>query len=75
MKHIDIKPFHIQEHFLSDKECDDLIDLAQFRFRPSKISTFSHQDNNVRNSYTCPLEECENELIINVENKIINLCQ
>jgi len=74
IKYIDIKPFKILDNFLSNDECDNIIKLAQNRFKKSQINTANHRtDNNIRSSYSAQFKIRENEFIMNIENKIINL--
>lgn len=74
IKHINIKPFTIIDSFLSNDECDKLLELSKDRFFKSKVDQINPQlDNNIRSSETCIFEMNENTLIENIENKIINL--
>lgn len=74
IKHIDIKPFRMLDNFLSNEECDNLIILSQNRFEKSQINTVNQQtNNNVRSSYSAQFAIRENEFILSIENKILNL--
>jgi prolyl 4-hydroxylase len=75
IKYINTKPYKIIENFLTEKECDDLINLSKNKYVRSRIGSNRNMlDDNVRTSKTVYYnKKNSNNLICDIEKKIINL--
>ena len=70
-----INPVHVVNKFLSNEECNQLIDNAENRFvNPFVATKYTYDQNkNLRSSKICFFSKSENEFINKIENKIASL--
>jgi hypothetical protein len=75
IRYINTKPYKIIENFLTEKECDDLINLSKNKYVRSRIGSNRNMlDDNIRTSKTVYYDKKNtNKLIFDIEKKIINL--
>ncbi|WDT86789.1 prolyl hydroxylase family protein [Alteromonas sp. 009811495] len=62
------------ENFLSANECDAIVNLSKDRLAPSKLAGASSADN-IRTSSTCELAFIDNELVTEIDARIVSTLQ
>lgn len=62
-------------HFLSDAECDHLMNLVEGAWRPSQVSSFEEQAKvgEVRTSWSCTIRRSQTSVVKNIENRLASL--
>lgn len=74
IKFVNVNPINIYENFLTNNECDKLIELSNKRFIDSRVNNNSKQvNNNIRSSHSAFYKTSENEFIISIEKRIAQL--